>query len=105
MTKMSHMFKDRQALHAWGLFRENTDKMGVKISYLYFAISLASHEKDLGEEFICYAKHFLAPYLGSWLVGRKRAWYLLFVLAHNYPLLNIYLSNSGRGTRNMHPRD
>ena len=35
--------------------------------------------------------------------GGKRAWYLLFAHAHNYPLLNTCLGKSERGTRNTFP--
>ena len=45
---------------------------------------------------------YLASYPGSWWVGRKRVWYILFVHAHNYLLLNTCSSNSGRGTCNIH---
>ena len=37
--------------------------------------------------------------------GEKRAWYLLFAHARNYPLLNTCLDKSGRGRRNTYPRD
>ena len=43
---------------------------------------------------------YLALYVDSWWVGRKRAWNILFVHAHNHLLLNICSSNS-RG-ENMH---
>ena len=46
-----------------------------------------------------------ASYPGSWWAERKRAWYLLFAHARNYPLLNTCLAKSGRGTRNTYPRD
>ena len=40
----------------------------------------------------------IASYPGSWWAERKRASYLLFVHARNYPLLNTCSDKSGRGT-------
>ena len=47
----------------------------------------------------------VASYPGSWWAGRKRAWYLLFAHARNYPLLNTCSDKGGRRMCNTYPRD
>ena len=103
--KRSGLLKKFQEMGKEFVFISNIDNLGATVDLGITLVYIRLHSLMSSRFSVVTASWALASYPGFWWAERKRAWYLPFAHAYNYPLLNTCLGKSGRGTRNTYPWD